>query len=245
MVRIAKYLPHEVSESVAPLTERHVSLAFRSDATRQVHGCIQRAVKDSSGNVIGVFCRTAHLGELQVIQEQRLKSETDDSVRRVIALIDSRDWQVLDHPYLTKSNTIEDGFSRKIFLDCTSTRQQSGIFSSGIKRRGLREVATSCFRTTGSCWFVRRRSCDSIQIHMDGSNVTVSVANMEAPWMVIVQEERSATLQPIQDMAKQATKQAWLAVFAALGMMGLIWATVWRAFNRSEHSIGYTNRNSE
>lgn len=241
-----EYLPHEVSESVAPLTERHVSLAFRSDATGKYMVAFSVPVKDSSGNVIGVFCRTAHLGELQVIQEQRLKSETDDSVRRVIALIDSRDWQVLDHPYLTKSNTIEDGFSREEFsrlhVDEATIRDiQRQASSAGAQ--GSRDILLPNYRDPVGSF--GDEAATPFKSTWMAAMSPVSVANMEAPWMVIVQEERSATLQPIQDMAKQATKQAWLAVFAALGMMGLIWATVWRAFNRSEHSIGYTNRKSE
>ncbi len=165
-------------------------------------------VRDSSGNVIGVFCRTAHLGELQVIQEQRLKSETDDSVRRVIALIDSRDWQVLDHPYLTKSNTIEDGFSREEFSRLhVDEGNNPGYSASGVKCgcSGNRDILLPNYKDPiGS---LGDEAATPFKSTWMAAMSPVSVANMEAPWMVIVQEERSATLQPIQDMAKQATKQ--------------------------------------
>ncbi|MBL8814993.1 MAG: protein kinase [Planctomyces sp.] len=228
-----EYQPHEVSESITPLTERHVSLAFRSDATGKYMVAFSVPVKDESGNVIGVFCRTAHVGELQAIVGQRLQEETDDSVRRVIALIDSRDWQVLDHPYLTTSVERDlpaaDEFFAQLHVDQATIEQ---IRKSGAGKTGKanKEVLLPTYKDPVG--MLPDAAAAPFRESWMAAMSPVSVADMEAPWMVIVQEERSATLEPIDDMARQASKQAWLAVFAALLLMCIVWLFVWKAFNR-------------
>jgi hypothetical protein len=52
-------------------------------------------------------------------------------------------------------------------------------------------------------------------------------------WMVIVQERRDGVLQPVQNMAATAGRQARLAVFIAVAVVAIVWLFVFRAFNRS------------
>ncbi len=219
-------------EGILPIQAPHVSLAFRSDATGKYMVALSVPVRDRNDQVIGVFARTAHLGDLQSRLGQRMQGAPADTVRRIIALADSRDWQLLDHPYLTESVLGQ------------SPAQVARIFSQlHIDPETVAKIEADQQRDASGIGDIRLRQYrdpvgrlqDPAAREYQGSWMAAMsrVSNVGNPWMVIVQEEQAAALGPIDQMAERATRHAWFAVLAAMSLMAVVWTIVWRAFNRT------------
>ena len=63
-----------------------------------------------------------------------------------------------------------------------------------------------------------------------------TIRNDLMPWLVIVQQDRSAALQNVHAMERRATRQAWIAVLASTGILVTVWLYVWRALARAKES---------
>ncbi|MEZ6042021.1 MAG: protein kinase [Planctomycetaceae bacterium] len=265
--RNEEFDPEQVPQDIQPIQDRHVSLAFRSNATDRYMVALSVPVRDSEGEVIGVFARTAHLGELQARLGQRMQGSDADSVRRIIALADSRDWQLLDHPWLTESllelpdQTIDEIF-HQLRLDTGTIRQIESamaqhngqpedirlpVYTDPVGRLSGMPAISDPADTSDALPDPQNASGNSVKPAepWNGTDeyqrpwiaAMSPITNMQSPWMVIVQEERATALQPIDDMARRATRHAWMAVLAALTLMAIIWSVVWRAFNRSHSTV--------
>ena len=70
-----------------------------------------------------------------------------------------------------------------------------------------------------------------------------TISSKRMPWLVIVQQSRTAALQPVQEMQKRATRQAWLAVLASVGTMLTVWLFVWQALRRAKEPTQRRNGN--
>jgi hypothetical protein len=231
--RNLEYPEDAVPADIAPIREPHISLAYRSDATGRYMVAISLPVRDRQNNIIGVFARTAQLGDLQEGLGQRWQSSREDSVQRYIALTDSRDWQLVDHPYLTEARMqkspeeVEPVF-RQLTIDRSTRDQIAKATSDGTTEGG--EVLLTDYRDPVE-------SLDDVAAaEFKGPWMAamspVSVEYLHKPWMVIVQERRDTALLPLKEMTERATRHAWMAVLASLTLMAIVWSLVWRAFNR-------------
>ncbi len=234
--RNEEFDPDNVPDSLQPISERHVSTAFRSDATGRYMVALSVPVRNKAGEVIGVFARTAHLGDLQARLGQRMQGAAADSVRRIIALADSRDWQLLDHPWLTESvlgqspETVEQVFLQLHMDQETQLRIQAALASDRSQSGDVR--LPSYADPVG-----RLDDPSAVEYRRPWMAAMSPIGHMHEPWMVIVQEERDTALLPIEEMANRASRHAWLAVLVALSLMAIVWSFVWRAFNRSDSHL--------
>lgn len=230
--RNREYAPDAVPADIQPISSRHVSIAFRSDATGRYMVALSVPVRSRDGRVIGVFARTAHLGDLQVRLGQRMQGAPAESVRRIIALADSRHWQLLDHPYLTEAVLAQspqqvDHLFQQLQLDESTIADITQALQADHSQSG--DVRLTRYQDP-----VGRLSDAAAQAYRGSWMAAMSpVENMQDPWMVIVQEDQQAALQAIDEMTERATRHAWLAVLAAMSLMAVVWSVVWRAFNRN------------
>lgn len=234
--RNTEYSPDRVPNDVQPIQDRHVSMPFRSDATGRYMVALSVPVRSREGRVIGVFARTAHLGDLQARLGRRMQGAEVDTVRRIIALADSREWQLLDHPYLTdsvlgQSPAEVDALFGRLKMDAATIAGIQSSLQADLSQTG--DVRLPRYEDP-----VGRLQDSAAQIYQGPWMAAMSpVANMQDPWLVIVQEEQAAALQPVDEMAERATRHAWLAVLAAMSLMAVVWSFVWRAFNRSAVTV--------
>ncbi len=221
---------NNVPAGVKPLTAPHVSVAYKSTTTGRQTVALSVPVRDSSGTVIGIFARTAHLGDLQARLRGRMMTSAKQGVHRVIALAevrDEREVRLLDHPCLTeefvleaeRANTDLQLFSQLRIEPATAAKISAARGQDG----GMNEVLLENYVDPVS----------SIQIPQSrqyGGEWMAALAPIRnTPWMVIVQEHRDSVLQPVQTMAQKAKQQAWLAVLIAPSLVGMVWFFVWQA----------------
>jgi serine/threonine protein kinase len=242
--RNIEYREGEVPGDVQPIQTPHISLAYRSDATGRYMVALSVPVRDRSSRIIGVFARTVQLGDLQQGLIQRLKGTTNDQVERFIALADSRDWQLVDHPFLTESRMQSPGAAELIHQLRIDPLTIDSIQSS------LREAAPSDRSDGEALKFseVRLENYrDPVEQLSDPAAATfhgpwmaamapVLADHLRQPWIVIVQERKDTALLPLKEMTERASRHAWMAVLSALTLMAIVWSLVWNAFNRSPSS---------
>ena len=224
------YAVGSIPEDIAPLTKPHVSVAYNSTTTGRQTVALSVPVRNATGEVIGVFARTAHLGDLQARLGPGIHS-----VRRIIALAESRDsggLQLLDHPFLTEeivksaeaAHSVEELFGQLDMDDATVEEIRRQLKTSPD---GDSEVTLSLYHDPVG------RLADPSAAEFEGDWMAAMAEVGRTGWMVIVQERRDAALQPVKTMADRASRQAWLAVLVAVALMAFIWFFVWRAFSRA------------
>jgi len=226
--RDVQYERGEVPPDVRPITSPHVSIAFPSEVTNRYMVALSVPVRSSTGEVIGVLARTAHLGDLQDRLGQQIQSSDTGSGKRVIALADIRTGRLLDHPWLTPDvlNGSRDDV-RQLFeklqmppsvVAAADNISPAGYVALPDYRDPVGELDESSAAKYRGHWMAAMAAMESEQ----------------TPWLVIVQEDRDAALRPVREMADRATRQAWLAVVASFGMMAAVWLFVWRALSKEK-----------
>ncbi|MBL8812058.1 MAG: protein kinase [Planctomycetaceae bacterium] len=221
---------NEVPADVKPLSAPHVSVAYKSTTTGRQTVALSVPVRDSAGNIIGIFARTAHLGDLQARLRGRMMTSAQQGVHRVIALAEVRDAKevrLLDHPCLTedfvqeaeRANTDLQLFAQ-LRMDADSAAR---IASAKDKDGGMSEVLLESYVDPVSSIQIPQ----SAEYRGDWMAALAPIRN--TPWMVIVQEHRESALLPVQTMAQKAKQQAWLAVLIAPSLVGMVWFFVWQA----------------
>ncbi len=222
-----------VPADIQPLSEPHVSLAYKSTTTGRQTVALSIPVRNAEGRVIGVFARTAHLGDLQSRLRGRMTGKGTAAVERVIALAEIRnnsEVRLLDHPCLTEEflrtaeqNSADGELFQQLKLDPAIAAQvadDAGRPETGEVR--LPFYADPIGRLTvpaAGKW--------------SGEWMAALSPVKRTSWMVIVQERRDGVLQPVQNMAATAGRQARLAVSIAVAVVAIVWLFVFRAFNRS------------
>ncbi len=224
--------PGKAPPNIKPLQSPHVSVAYKSTTTDRQTVALSVPVRDSAGNVVGIFARSANLGDFQSRLGRRIQADDTDSVKRIIALAEFRtsgELRLLDHPYLTEefvqsaeAAERDEELFQNLRMDEDTAKQIQNALNSDTD--GRNEVKLPIYR-------------DPVGQLKDASAVRYVDEWMAAMapvrgtgWVVIVQERRDAALTPVQTMADRATRQAWLAVLVAVAMMLVVWFFVWRAF---------------
>ena len=218
----------QVPSEVKPISEPHVSIAFRSDATKRYMVALSVPVRSSTGEVIGVIARTAHLGDLQDRLGKEIQGSDGGAVNRVIALADIRTGRLLDHPWLTPE-ILERSDAAVEELFATLQVQPEVIETARSAANASHIALPTYIDPVGE---LDEPSAE--EYHGPWMAAMTAMKSEQTPWLVIVQEDRNAALQPVRDMAKRATRQAWLAVLASFGMMAAVWMFVWRALSQEK-----------
>ncbi|MFM7056537.1 MAG: serine/threonine protein kinase [Planctomycetota bacterium] len=227
------YPRDSVPADIQPLSEPHVSLAYKSTTTGRQTVALSVPVRNQDGQVIGVFARTAHLGDLQSRLRGQMTGKGTATVERVIALAEIRndsEIRLLDHPCLTEEflrtaeqNSADSELFQQLKLDpaiaaritTDASLPEAGEVRLSFYADPIGLLTSPAARTWSGEWMaalspVKRTS-----------------------WMVIVQERREGVLLPVQNMAGTASRQAWLAVSIAVAVVAVVWLFVFRAFNHS------------
>ncbi|MEQ9412101.1 MAG: serine/threonine protein kinase [Fuerstiella sp.] len=230
-----QYEKDGVPEDIRPIQQSHVSLAFISEGTKRYMVALSVPVRSAGGEVIGVFARTLHLGDLQEDLGQNIQGKDET---RVIALADRRESVLLDHPWLTEDlfqgrSTLE---AKQMFRQLSLSREtlekvQNAIGATGEKAMGreMVDVKVSSYQDPVS----RQPSPDAQKYTCDYIAAISTIRDDRMPWLVIVQQERKAALLPVVKMKERAARQAWYAVLASVVIMLTVWLFVWNALSRA------------
>lgn len=246
------YTRDTVPVDIKQIDQVHVSVAYVSEETKRYMVALTVPIRSDDGNLIGILSRSLHLGDLQerlgkdIQLSEGIQLNDDGQPSRVIALADSRNGQLLDHPWMQPSvqrdrtaAELRELFPRLYLSD--STLRPLG--SSNLAEQPL------TIRTSSYLDPVSNIDNDSAQLY-SGEWVAAmsSMGSEQMPWLVIVQERKDSALLPVRRMEQRSVRQVVYAVVASILTMGLLWLFVWRLYRRetaSEYLSGVIETKSE
>ncbi len=239
---LGKDLSRDADRSeIRPLEKPHVSVAYKSTTTDQQTVALSVPVRDAAGTVIGVFARTASLGDLQGRLGRRMIAADKDNVERKIALAEIRSDQeisLLDHPVLTEDfidKAAKSGSSDALFDALRMDADVRQEITQKINEND--EVRLSKYRDP--IGHLKDREADPYRDLWLAAIAPVKITTdrvRKTGWYVIVQERRNEALAPVDRMWDRATRQAAMAVLVAVAMMAIVWFFVWRALMHTGNS---------
>jgi hypothetical protein len=229
------YTRDSVPPGIAPLTAPHVSVAYKSTTTGRQTVALSVPVRNRAGEVIGVFSRSAHLGDLQSRLGQDVSGPNQRQVERIIAIAEFRDpgeLRLLDHPVLTEEfirRAESADTDRMLFAKLKVADDEAASVRMQLQPQAMepREALLTRYHDP----VAQLEESQAAKFRGEWMAALSSIPG--TGWVVIVQERRDDALQPVQSMANRASRQIWTAVLVAILMMGGMWLFVWWVFARA------------
>ena len=224
------YTESEVPVGVVPIRKRNVCVPYRGTTTQQYLIALSVPVfaPGDDTRVIGVLARSLSLSSLLLDYEKSLRSQRTDGVGRKFAIVDSRlpangkrEWKLLAHDWMTKSNldTLgRAGFEQLRLLDVadeevlSDLEQLVQLSDSGDGRHNLDRtryyidpVSQMDSKTYGGEWLAAFSPVG------------------DTGWVAIVQERKASALRPVEELESRLYSWAVGAVLLGLGLVGGSW----------------------
>lgn len=221
--------------NIQPITKPHVSLSYKSQATGLNMVSLTAPVwDDKHERVIGVLGRSMELAQLlsPYVPGRHRDAEADeeaDSSRRIV-LIDDRNWQLLDHPWISdehRDDPTKDVPSLRL-SDETIARLRFPRQHPASRRR---------FQSSFKCEITSIRSDNSARTNTAANGSPRSVELATPAGSRSFKSRKSAVLRPVDAMAARLRRDgAWALVLSGV-LIGTLWLVVLRGLKeRSERT---------
>ena len=223
-----EYDRDSVPEDIRPIQKPHISLSFRSAETQKMMVAISVPVWEQQGKeVIGVLARTSHHGELLAAYKSNISGSTvsatdsDANINRLIALVDNRSWEFLDHQSMmgkTNGHSVDE-----VTVDQPTQELLSKFATGKIPAAQSMDEYIDPFGEE--------------EPEYAGRWLAAFAPVGDVRWTVIVQERRDIALRPVQEMKRRLLRYGAGALVVGCILIGGLWFLVLRFLNRS-HSNG-------
>ncbi|QDU81303.1 Serine/threonine-protein kinase PrkC [Polystyrenella longa] len=202
-------------DKIQPISEPHISIPFKSTETQRYMLAITVPVINADKETIGVLARTTQLGNLLEKYEKHLDTQHDPqlNVDRTIALYERTSGVVLDHPVLSSPNIPKSLLATEFIVapDVQSKFQELGTDSDLSRREAEREM------------HFRDPMAPSKPEQFEGEWLAAFALVPNANWVAVVQEQREAALEPVDDMRNGLVKRGTIALLVAASLIGMFW----------------------
>jgi len=236
--RNTEYQRGHLPADLKPLSQPHISLAFRSKATNQYMVAVSVPVWDlEHQRVIGVLARTTHLSQLLSEYAPSIKRQEGDRPNRIMALVDSRNWKLLAHDWMNEENL---------------KNSPESVFEQLELKHAQIERLSKFLRTR------TQPTSDSLELLDRDDNYFDPVASVDesfdepwlaafAPvgnlnWLAIVQERKRVALEPVYKMRADMLQYSLWALLVGGALVITLWYFVFRAL--SERRLPGWTRNT-
>lgn len=225
-----EFRPDEPHEGVQPIRKPHISLAFKSTATLQYMTAVSVPVWNADHTrVLGIIARTAHLNELldeygTLIRGQDKRQDPAD-VNRIIALVDRRDWKLLDHPWMTPQNmaNVTDAELAKLTLSSGVIDLLSAQNAATTPARAAAAAAADAHYRDPAGQFDHER--------FGGQWLAAFAPVGPSGWTTIVQERRRDAMRPVNRVHDSLLQHGLLALGVSCVLIPMVWYFVMRGLN--------------
>lgn len=215
---------------IPPLKQTHLSAPYRSTTTGQWKVAISVPIWDQQQqNVLGVLSRTIELGKLLSTQKLLIEQQTGASAGRVIGLVEFKQGQVLDHPWMTATNlkkvANEEMFDRLSLSDDQrrNIEHLRKLVAAGekVEREAfdfqyidpIAKVDAEAQTDFGGLWLAAFWPVD------------------KTDWVAVVQEKRDKALQPVREIRDGLIKYALMGLTLSITLVIMSWYFVRRVAN--------------
>ncbi|MFP6768584.1 MAG: serine/threonine protein kinase, partial [Planctomycetaceae bacterium] len=217
--------PETLPETIRPIREPHLSLAFRSRATKKSIVAQSVPVRNTAGEILAILAATRPLGNVLLAPyaeyKPRLGSLKGDDVNRTFAIVDSRNGRLLDHPWLQQqdNDTSEVSLSPQLIATLVSKRKNPNS-TSGVPRTDYRDPTAAH------------------EVEFSGEWLAAFSPVGTTGWFAIVQEKKDQALQPVTVMQGNILR-TWLFALAVSGsVITLMWILVLRSLGTPRTGAG-------
>ena len=240
-----EYKKGETPADLKPINKPHLSLAFRSKATKRFMVAISVPIRDDKGEVVGILARTMELGDLIGDYSAGLRSNREGLRSRTVALVENLDGKLLDHPWMNRENVEElEQTDRDLkMLSLSEGLQKEMIAAQKRIRRRVQSSATTGKsprlagdNRNGTENFYREDYIDPVgQLDLESANpyrgewLAAFAPVGDTGWTVIVQERKSLAVEPIDEMESGLINSGKWALVIFIVLIVSVWAFLaWR-----------------
>ena len=182
--------------------------------------------------VIGVLGRSIEIGSLldeygRAIFEESGPSGRRNKVSREIALVERVRGNLLDHTWFDKNEAV-------VKKHPLTTAELDSLRMTDRLRSKLQRLDTLDGPGPRRDFVDDEEYIDPLShfepaaAELGGTWLAAFAGVPGTNWVTVVQERRSAALEPVQDMKTRLTKDGWWGLLAACGLIGLLWYFVGR-----------------
>ena len=219
------YNRDNVPADLKPITRPYVSRPYASESVEEGYGyrvAITVPVKDlNNENVIGVLGRSMELGKLLKGYKERIRNlgEGGGHVERVIALVDGREFSLLDHDWMTDEH-LEQLMMRGRAPG--SSRSEEIILNDREKENLRRLIQDSTIRNVD-----RDPSySDPIGAYDSAYNGDWLAAYWpvdKTTWIAIVQEHKNSAIAPVAELKQRLWRYGLFGLVMCAVLAGALW----------------------
>lgn len=210
----------DVSKRLPPITKGHISTAYQSTSTGRFSLALSVPVREPGGDrIVGVLARTLWLSELLSDYENMVVPDDLATVKRTLAIVDSRNGRLIAHPWLeTKEfHEIEEASRRT-----SGVIRMSGRIAERLKglmvTKPEEAAARRWDRLTDYVDPVGERSSEYAGIWL------AALRRVEGTrWVAIVQEQRADVWLPVENLQ---SRLRWSGL-AAIGLIAALMVASW------------------
>lgn len=225
-----EFVENAAPEGIRPIESPHISLAYRSTSTGQYSIALSAPVRDQDNQkVIAVLARTLDLSELLTDYEDTLMEHGVGLSGRKLALLDSREWKLLAHPWLTDhADKLTLAQFDQLTLPELMQYQLAEMLRVSKATSAVQAAEDRLDRTDDYLDPVGQLSPNKYEgaSEFGGAWLAAFSTVGNTHWIAIVQEDRDAAWRPVDGLRSRLLMSgiAGLAVVGVLlmGMWGLI-----------------------
>jgi serine/threonine protein kinase len=219
--------------SLKPIRVPHISQWFTEMLNERHLVAVSVPVFDESDKVVGVLGRTIEIRSLLDVYSHAIFAEADrgsagpDDTRE-IALIERARGNVLDHTWFDKHH--EDLRQQTLKPQELETFRVSESVREKLKRLARTDAPLGKPDSDVDDHYTDPLSHLAVASKdLSGEWLAAFAAVPWTDWVAVVQERRTAALEPVQEMKSRLTRTGLWALVGSCGLIGLLWYFVGRA----------------
>lgn len=221
-----------VPSDVGPIRSHHISIPYKSAATNLNVVALTVPVWDTEGKkVLGVLGRSTSLGQL--LSQHEISIRGADSAHRMIALIDRRNWKLLDHSGLDDPRVLReltaDEFD-KLRVDDEMTPKVKAAEDEEKVRRGMPDADED--EPVRVLLTEYRDPLSTIHPELFGGEWLAAFCPVgKTGWTAIVEERTASVLAPVSEMQRELVRYLWFGLSVGGVVVAALWYFVLRSIN--------------
>jgi serine/threonine protein kinase len=219
--------------NLKPIRVPHISQWFTEVLNERHLVAVSVPVFDDSDNVVGVLGRTIEIRSLLDVYNHAIFAEPDSGSlapddTREIALIERSRGNVLDHTWFDKHH--QELRQQTLKPEVLESFRVSADVREKLQRLAPSEAPLGKPDSDVDDHYVDPLShLDVATKDLDGEWIAAFAAVPGTDWVAVVQERRTAALEPVRDMRSRLTRTGLWALVGSCGLIGLLWYFVGRA----------------
>lgn len=225
-----EYDEKSVPSGLKPVDRPYVSRPYPSDSAKGEGGygyriAITVPVWDQEGKeVIGVLGRSMELGKLLKGYKEKIQGITDDQVERVIALVDGREFSLLDHDWMT-----DDHLERLISMDgMGDSHKPAKIFLGEEQRNQLQSLLENPSQEGLDRDVNYQDPVGTLDLAYQVDWLAAFWPVENTRWIAIVQEQKSSASQPVAILRGRLLRYGVFGLVLCAVLVACLWYFILR-----------------